>query len=282
MINSPYLLAIATPIKATYQQGLLFPSSTLSNPWYMMALAFVAINTLIYVGLTLVKLIPLRKQKAKNKELGLEKKSTPNPATQVYQQPSATSTSYDLDTQTDLELARLKGIIATNMAQENLRIENALMQAQLAAAQDDKRQAEKVAELNARIEIEKAARRTSERLLAASKAFIDLTLGEHLLDLTPQSTQQETIKLEEDTSWRHPKKNLVDNQEDQISTDPNSSDTTQSETQSELKKCRNCNTPAQFTNQTHCPNCNKSYRYVPLKYLQRPNFDSKNNPQTDL
>jgi hypothetical protein len=36
--------------------GILLPSSVLSSPWFTTLLAFVSLNTLIYVGLTLAKL----------------------------------------------------------------------------------------------------------------------------------------------------------------------------------------------------------------------------------
>lgn len=36
----------------------IFPSSTLSEPWFMALAAFVAINTIVYMGLTLSKLFP--------------------------------------------------------------------------------------------------------------------------------------------------------------------------------------------------------------------------------
>lgn len=39
-------------------RGLLFPSTYLENSWFLIALSFVAINTLIYLGLTLAKLLP--------------------------------------------------------------------------------------------------------------------------------------------------------------------------------------------------------------------------------
>lgn len=38
--------------------GLIFPSSSLETPIFLIALTFVAINTLIYLGITLAKLIP--------------------------------------------------------------------------------------------------------------------------------------------------------------------------------------------------------------------------------
>ncbi len=44
--------------------GILLPASTLSQPWFQTLAAFVACNTLIYVGLTVAKTIrwpqPLR------------------------------------------------------------------------------------------------------------------------------------------------------------------------------------------------------------------------------
>ncbi|HET7902090.1 MAG TPA: hypothetical protein VFL59_12965 [Candidatus Nanopelagicales bacterium] len=36
--------------------GVLLPSSILSSPWYATLVAFVSLNTLIYVGLTIAKL----------------------------------------------------------------------------------------------------------------------------------------------------------------------------------------------------------------------------------
>ena len=39
-------------------QGILLPTSTLSEPWFMALAAFVAINTIVYMGLTLSKLFP--------------------------------------------------------------------------------------------------------------------------------------------------------------------------------------------------------------------------------
>lgn len=36
--------------------GILLPSSVLSTPWFTTLLAFVSLNTLVYVGLTLAKL----------------------------------------------------------------------------------------------------------------------------------------------------------------------------------------------------------------------------------
>ena len=39
-------------------QGIFLPTSTLSEPWFMALAAFVAINTIVYMGLTLSKLFP--------------------------------------------------------------------------------------------------------------------------------------------------------------------------------------------------------------------------------
>jgi len=36
--------------------GILLPSSVLSTPWFATLVAFVSLNTLIYVGLTIAKL----------------------------------------------------------------------------------------------------------------------------------------------------------------------------------------------------------------------------------
>jgi hypothetical protein len=54
--------------------GILLPSSILSSPWYATLVAFVSLNTLIYVGLTLAKLTrwprqvhPARVREAKRK-----------------------------------------------------------------------------------------------------------------------------------------------------------------------------------------------------------------------
>lgn len=51
-------------------RGLLFPGSYLQNSWFLIALSFVAINTLIYLGLTLAKLLPRPKPRIL-KNLGL-------------------------------------------------------------------------------------------------------------------------------------------------------------------------------------------------------------------
>ncbi len=42
--------------------GILLPSSVLSTPWFATLVAFVSLNTLIYVGLTLAKLTRWPKQ----------------------------------------------------------------------------------------------------------------------------------------------------------------------------------------------------------------------------
>jgi hypothetical protein len=39
-------------------QGAVFPSSSLETPSFLIILTFVAINTLIYLGITVAKLIP--------------------------------------------------------------------------------------------------------------------------------------------------------------------------------------------------------------------------------
>ncbi len=37
--------------------GIVLPSSVLQSPWFQLLAAFVAVNTLIYVGITLMKLV---------------------------------------------------------------------------------------------------------------------------------------------------------------------------------------------------------------------------------
>ncbi len=41
--------------------GVLLPSSVLQSGWFQLLAAFVAINTLIYAGLSLAKLFPRRR-----------------------------------------------------------------------------------------------------------------------------------------------------------------------------------------------------------------------------
>ena len=41
--------------------GILLPSSVLQSGWFQLLAAFVAINTLIYAGLSLAKLFPRRR-----------------------------------------------------------------------------------------------------------------------------------------------------------------------------------------------------------------------------
>jgi len=42
--------------------GLLFPESVLSSGWFTLLATVVALNTIIYVGLTLAKVIPWPRQ----------------------------------------------------------------------------------------------------------------------------------------------------------------------------------------------------------------------------
>ena len=42
--------------------GLLLPESVLTSPWFLLLATVVAFNTIIYVGLTLAKLIPWPQQ----------------------------------------------------------------------------------------------------------------------------------------------------------------------------------------------------------------------------
>lgn len=42
--------------------GILFPSDVLGSDWFQALAAFVAINTLVYAGLSLAKLIPRRRE----------------------------------------------------------------------------------------------------------------------------------------------------------------------------------------------------------------------------
>ena len=41
--------------------GILLPSSVIQSGWFQVLAAFVAINTLIYAGLSLAKLFPSRR-----------------------------------------------------------------------------------------------------------------------------------------------------------------------------------------------------------------------------
>ena len=41
--------------------GILLPSTVLQSGWFQLLAAFVAINTLIYAGLSLAKLFPRRR-----------------------------------------------------------------------------------------------------------------------------------------------------------------------------------------------------------------------------
>ena len=41
--------------------GILLPSTVLQSGWFQVLAAFVAINTLVYAGLSLAKLIPRRR-----------------------------------------------------------------------------------------------------------------------------------------------------------------------------------------------------------------------------
>jgi hypothetical protein len=42
--------------------GILLPDSVLVSPWFLLLATMVAFNTIIYVGLTLAKLIPWPQQ----------------------------------------------------------------------------------------------------------------------------------------------------------------------------------------------------------------------------
>lgn len=44
--------------QVTYLAGLLLPDSILSQPWVQLLAAFVAINTVVYVALAVVKTLP--------------------------------------------------------------------------------------------------------------------------------------------------------------------------------------------------------------------------------
>lgn len=39
-------------------QGLLLPESTLASPWFGVLAAFVALNTIMYVGLAVAQILP--------------------------------------------------------------------------------------------------------------------------------------------------------------------------------------------------------------------------------
>ena len=43
------------------QAGILFSSELLGSGWFQVLAAFVAINTLIYAGLSLAKMVPRRR-----------------------------------------------------------------------------------------------------------------------------------------------------------------------------------------------------------------------------
>lgn len=45
----------------TVHAGILFSSEVLRSPWFQALATFVAINTLIYAGLSLAKLFPRRR-----------------------------------------------------------------------------------------------------------------------------------------------------------------------------------------------------------------------------
>ena len=42
--------------------GILFSSDLLTSPWFQALAAFVAVNTLVYAGLSLAKLFPRRRE----------------------------------------------------------------------------------------------------------------------------------------------------------------------------------------------------------------------------
>ncbi len=46
----------------TIQAGILFSSELLHSGWFQVLAAFVAVNTLVYAGLALAKLIPRRRE----------------------------------------------------------------------------------------------------------------------------------------------------------------------------------------------------------------------------
>jgi hypothetical protein len=45
-----------------YLGGILFSSDVLGSDWFQALVAFVALNTLVYAGLSLAKLIPRRRE----------------------------------------------------------------------------------------------------------------------------------------------------------------------------------------------------------------------------
>jgi hypothetical protein len=45
-----------------YVGGILLPADVLGSDWFRALAAFVAINTLVYAGLSLAKLIPRRRE----------------------------------------------------------------------------------------------------------------------------------------------------------------------------------------------------------------------------
>lgn len=47
---------------AVYLGGILLPSDVLQSGWFQALAAFVAINILVYAGLSLAKLIPWRRE----------------------------------------------------------------------------------------------------------------------------------------------------------------------------------------------------------------------------
>ncbi len=59
-------------IVVAMHQGIIFPSRYLEHPTFLIALTFVAINTLIYMGLTLAKLVPRPKPRIQKKRFFLE------------------------------------------------------------------------------------------------------------------------------------------------------------------------------------------------------------------
>ncbi len=53
----PFDLMMGYPAFSAHE-GILFPTSYLESRIFLICLTFVAVNTLIYLGLTLVKLLP--------------------------------------------------------------------------------------------------------------------------------------------------------------------------------------------------------------------------------
>lgn len=45
-------------ISALFRSGLLLPESVLSTPWFAVLAAFVALNTVLYVCLAIMKIFP--------------------------------------------------------------------------------------------------------------------------------------------------------------------------------------------------------------------------------